>query len=526
MEHNWQQRLALSALGRFLVALAAVAVVMIAPALPAMAAGTTPQTIDPPTLPVSVSAPSTLTVPSDATSGLPLTITVNSNPANICSISGQRVNFTALGTCYINYDQPGDATYAAAPRLTVSVLVENVQAVILGATPHTMSILDAPYQATLTTSTGAAINYFAVTTPGSAPNCSVTVGGQITPLAVGACQVLMNVTSADPSNVVTGTFNIQITKANQASLSIVAPTRLDPSGQATIQVSGGSGAGAVTVAAAGDCTVSGMVVTAASSGSSCTITATKDADATYYSASASQTFSVAVAPVSPPVTSTPAPVTPSAPTNSTPPPVTSTPAPSTSPSSDSAESSGEVVFTIDQVATKLLKPSLDATDVWNNAGGALVLTGHNLLKVSRIRLSDGTPVKILGSTDSSLTLRLPMSSLIGWQSMTFTAAGVDKVFKDVFRFINPSAAKSISKVLTGFKAKQRVLTRAQMITLQKFARSVGSYRYAECRGLVTPSTLTCKYLKKLFPAAGVRVTKVSIRPSSPLAKQVRLVFSK
>jgi hypothetical protein len=157
MENYRQQRPGLSALSRLLAVFLAFFALMVSQPMLALAAGTTPQSIDPPSLPVSVGAPSTMAVPANSTSGLPLTVTVSSEPANVCSIIGWRVTFAALGTCYINYDQAGDATYSAAPRLTVQVLVDTIETLIIGPMSHTMSISDPPYQATLTTSTGTPI---------------------------------------------------------------------------------------------------------------------------------------------------------------------------------------------------------------------------------------------------------------------------------------------------------------------------------------------------------------------------------
>ena len=64
----------------------------------------------------SKSAPFTVTAPK-ASSGLPVTLTVKSGPA---SISGTTVTLKGAGTVVLAANQAGNATYAAAPEVTVT----------------------------------------------------------------------------------------------------------------------------------------------------------------------------------------------------------------------------------------------------------------------------------------------------------------------------------------------------------------------------------------------------------------------
>ncbi len=50
-----------------------------------------------------------------ATSGLPVTLTIDASTASVCSIAGGIVTFNAMGTCTIDADQFGDTSYSAAP---------------------------------------------------------------------------------------------------------------------------------------------------------------------------------------------------------------------------------------------------------------------------------------------------------------------------------------------------------------------------------------------------------------------------
>jgi hypothetical protein len=82
---------------------------------PAGAVGTTPQTItftsNPP---ADIGPGATYDVTATASSNLPVTFSTPS--ASVCTINGSTVTLTATGTCEIDANQAGDATYAAAPE--------------------------------------------------------------------------------------------------------------------------------------------------------------------------------------------------------------------------------------------------------------------------------------------------------------------------------------------------------------------------------------------------------------------------
>lgn len=58
-----------------------------------------------------------------ATSGLPVTFTIDAPAASVCTISGGIVSFIAAGTCTIAADQAGDGTWAPAPQVQQSFTV-------------------------------------------------------------------------------------------------------------------------------------------------------------------------------------------------------------------------------------------------------------------------------------------------------------------------------------------------------------------------------------------------------------------
>src|SRR4029078_8648630 len=49
-------------------------------------------------------------------SGLPVTFTIDATATSVCSISGSTVSFIGVGTCVIDANQAGDASYNAAPQ--------------------------------------------------------------------------------------------------------------------------------------------------------------------------------------------------------------------------------------------------------------------------------------------------------------------------------------------------------------------------------------------------------------------------
>lgn len=76
------------------------------------------------TPPSSPTVGSTYTPAATASSGLPVTITIDSASTSICSInSANQVTFNAVGTCLIDANQDGNSTYAPAPQVQQSVTV-------------------------------------------------------------------------------------------------------------------------------------------------------------------------------------------------------------------------------------------------------------------------------------------------------------------------------------------------------------------------------------------------------------------
>jgi hypothetical protein len=467
---------------------------------PAQATGATPQTItilD--SIPTVGEFNTTYSSRATASSGLPVLVTVEGSPSPACWAS-QSVSFRVdgRGTCTITFEQAGDDTYAAAAPITVTMTIAGIPQSI---TPGpSMSIpAGGTGQITATSNAGQRL-YYAVITGG----CSVSSTGLVTGLSVGSCTVSLDArgtTTLEPAERVLQT--ITVTGLTQSPLSLTVPSRLAPGASGTVLVSGGSGTGATTMIASGDCVVSGTTVTANTSGTSCTISVTKESDSTYLAATAMQTFSIAISSGggSGGVGG----------------------GNSTSTSSTSADS-GDIVFVLDQDATKKAKPSLDAFDIRATTGGVMIFKGRNLLSVVSVTVGKDIPVKILKSTDVEIDLELPKAALAGWQTIKLKTVQGEKSFEKAVNYV-AAPAKPVVKILKGFKTGQTSLTKSQKVALKKFVKSVGKYKLVECRGLSKPIYMTCKYLKTIYKAGRIKVTKLKLKATSAAAKEVRLVFN-
>jgi hypothetical protein len=75
-----------------------------------------------------VSGP-TYTPTATASSGLTVTFTIDSSATSICSISGGVISFTAAGTCLVDANQAGSATWSSAPQAQQTVAVSSATTV-------------------------------------------------------------------------------------------------------------------------------------------------------------------------------------------------------------------------------------------------------------------------------------------------------------------------------------------------------------------------------------------------------------
>ena len=214
-----------------------------------------------------------------------------------CSLSGSLLTGIAAGSCSVAATKEADTRYAAATSaaLPVTVGLTPQPTLTLTADPATINVTGS---STLSTSGGAGsglVSYGVVSGP-----CSVS-GSLLTGTGPGICSV--EATKAADTTYASATsapVTVTVGLAPQSSLTLLAsPTTIDVNGTSALATTGGSGTGTVTyVLVGGPCSLSGSTLTGLQRGS-CTVTATKAADATYASATSPPvTVTVGLAPQS------------------------------------------------------------------------------------------------------------------------------------------------------------------------------------------------------------------------------------
>ena len=70
---------------------------------------------------------SSATLSATASSGLAVVLSVDpASSAGACTLSGNTVKYTGLGSCIIDANQAGNAAYAAAPQVQQTIRVYNL----------------------------------------------------------------------------------------------------------------------------------------------------------------------------------------------------------------------------------------------------------------------------------------------------------------------------------------------------------------------------------------------------------------
>jgi hypothetical protein len=123
-------------------------------------------------------------------SGNPVTFTIGSSSASVCSITGATVTFNHAGSCVIDANQAGNADYLAAAQVRQTVTVGKGTQTISFTPPATGA---AGGSATLTATGGASGNavVFSVDSSSGAGVCTVS-GSTVSYLAAGSCVIDAN----------------------------------------------------------------------------------------------------------------------------------------------------------------------------------------------------------------------------------------------------------------------------------------------------------------------------------------------
>ena len=250
------------------------------------------------------------TVSAAATSGLSVAFSADASSAGICTVSGATVTIVGAGTCTINANQAGDATYQAAVQVQQSFVIggapaPSVQSINFTSTAPSGAAVGGPtYTVTATASSALAVTF--TIAAGSAGICTIS-GSTVSMTGAGTCTINANQA---------GNASYQAAPQVQQSFTIALATQTisftsTPPGGATVggatytvSATASSGLAVTFTAAAGSagiCTLSGSTVTFVGAGT-CTINANQAGNGSYQAATqVQQSFAISAASASTPV---------------------------------------------------------------------------------------------------------------------------------------------------------------------------------------------------------------------------------
>ncbi len=131
----------------------------------------------------AVAGGATYTPTASATSGLPVAITLDPSSTG-CALAGGAVTFTAIGTCVLDADQPGNSSYAPAPQVQQSIPVVATQSVAFTSSAPSPALVGGPtYTPSASATSGLAVT---LTLDASSTGCALA-GGAVTFTAIGTC---------------------------------------------------------------------------------------------------------------------------------------------------------------------------------------------------------------------------------------------------------------------------------------------------------------------------------------------------
>ena len=165
-------------------------------------------------------------VAATASSGLPVTFTIDPSANGVCTISGSTVSFTGAGTCTIDADQPGNGSYNAAPRAQQSFAVAGPTITLAPATlPNAQS--GTAYSQAVAASGGTAPYAYSVTAGALPSGLALSGGGTIsgTPTAGGTFSFTVRATdsSTTAGAPFTGVRSYTLT-VDAAAVAVAPPT--------------------------------------------------------------------------------------------------------------------------------------------------------------------------------------------------------------------------------------------------------------------------------------------------------------
>jgi len=127
------------------------------------------------------------TVVATASSGLTVTFSINALAAGVCSIAGATVSFTSPGTCIIDADQAGNASFAPAPQAEQTFAVaRGDQSLSFSSTAPTTAVFQDTYAVTATSTSGLTVT---ISIDAAATAVCSIAGGTVTFTGTGSCVI-------------------------------------------------------------------------------------------------------------------------------------------------------------------------------------------------------------------------------------------------------------------------------------------------------------------------------------------------
>jgi len=256
------------------------------------------------TISFTTTAPSTATVggtayavAATASSGLSVAFAIDASASSVCSLSGGNVTFQSVGTCVVNANQAGNASYNPAPQVQQTFTVgQGSQTISFTSTaPAAAMVGGASYTVTATATSGLPVSFSIAA--GSSSVCAIA-GSTVTFQGVGSCVV--NANQAGNANYAAAPQVQQTFAVGQGSQTIsftsTAPAAATVGGASyTVTATATSGLPVSFSIAAGSssvCAIAGSTVTFQSVGT-CVINANQAGNANYAAApQVQQTFAV------------------------------------------------------------------------------------------------------------------------------------------------------------------------------------------------------------------------------------------
>ena len=246
--------------------------------------------------PASPAPPSTYQVTATGGgSGNAITFSIDPGSAQVCSISGATVTFNQAGTCVIDANQAGDASYQAAQQAQQTVTVNSAplltQTITITSTPQPNLVPGDTYTVTATGG-GSGNDIYLSIDPASAPVCSVA-GATVTFNQAGTCVIDANEAGNASYQAAPQVQQTAIVKklGQQITFTSTPPAGAAPGDTYTVTATGGASGNRVVFsidpASAPVCSVAGATVTFNQAGT-CVINASQAGNARYRKAPLAQ----------------------------------------------------------------------------------------------------------------------------------------------------------------------------------------------------------------------------------------------